>query len=774
MLFSSCITVVITAIQLYQKYNSGVSQVEDQVAQIETLSLPGLTGNLWNMYEKQVRLQLDELVRMPNVSYMEIRSRGEVIASAGHPTNDNAIARTSPIIYQRNNEAIPIGEFLVIATLDNVYDDIINTAFSVLIANGIKTGAVSLFIFFLFQYLITRHLIHISQHVKKISSTNYDQQITLERRFSNDELQLLVSSINAMKNKLLQEEVERVNAEKHIRSLSTAIEQSPVSVMITNPVGHIEYVNNTFEQVTGYNLSDVAGQTPRLLKSENTPPSRYQEMWQKISSGQSWQGELENCKKDGELYWENMNIAPVLDDSGSIAHYVAVKQDITEKKRQDKLILQQAYYDTLTKLPNRFLAMDRLSQSLKEAQRNNNKAAVLFLDLDHFKVINDSLGHEAGDDLLQQVAIRLGNSLRNEDTVGRLGGDEFIILIDGLTHAREVQFVADSILNSLSPPFIIGERDYVITASIGISVYPSDGETTSELLRNADTAMYESKKGGRNTYRFFSDKMNKKAARRLTLEEQLHGALERKELSVHYQPLVDIKKQQVVGAEALLRWHNQELGYVSPDEFIPIAEHTGLITSVGQYVLTTALNTTAKFRDRYNDEFSIAVNISPVQFRDPNLSTLISDTLQQQGLDGSALELEITEGVLLEENSNIGQSLSAIRALGVSLSMDDFGTGYSSLSYLQKYPFNTLKIDRSFVNDICNTKASDSLLLINAIVSMAHGMRLKVIAEGVETEEQLNIIIAQQCDLVQGYYFSRPLSEDQFIKYLDTYLLSHD
>jgi diguanylate cyclase (GGDEF)-like protein/PAS domain S-box-containing protein len=391
---------------------------------------------------------------------------------------------------------------------------------------------------------------------------------------------------------------ERKQAEEKIRTLFQAIEQSPVSVMITDTDADIEYVNSTFEQITGYQSAEVIGQNSRILKSGQTPHHVYQDMWQTISSGKAWQGEIINRKKNGELFWENSHIAPVHDESGTISHYLAVREDVTLRKHQEEKILHQAHFDALTDLPNRFLSLDRLSQLINEAQRDSELVAVLFLDLDDFKKINDTLGHDIGDKLLIEAAGRLQSETRNGDTVGRLGGDEFIILLGGLTDAGDASPIVENLLNRFRDSFRVDGRELVLTASIGIAIYPDDGDSPSELLRNADSAMYYSKDEGRNTYSYFTNEMNQNVSRRLALEEQMHGALDRGEFQLYYQPKIDLSSRNIIGVEALLRWQNSALGEVSPVEFISIAEQTGLIVPIGEFALTEALAMAALWQDK--------------------------------------------------------------------------------------------------------------------------------------------------------------------------------
>ena len=444
--------------------------------------------------------------------------------------------------------------------------------------------------------------------------------------------------------------------------------------------------------------------------------------------------------------------------------FVSIGRIIQKQVAAEEQIKYQAHYDNLTSLPNRFLALDRLSQMIGEAERNGTRIAVLFIDLDYFKKINDSFGHVNADQLLVEVAQRISQAVRAGDTVGRLGGDEFIVLGGGIANADEVRAIAENLIKCINETFTLEGKELILTASIGISVFPDDGRDRLELIRKADSAMYHSKESGRNTYFYFDDSMNFNASRQLALEEQINGALERGEFSVVYQQKVDLDNNRIIGAEALLRWHNRSLGEVRPDEFIPVAEQTGLIVSIGHFVLSEALQETRRWRDELLPDFRIAVNLSPRQFRDPGLVNSISRSLHESGVPSEDLELEITEGVLLNEYIHIDQALEDLHKLGVVIAMDDFGTGYSSLSYLRNYPFGVIKIDRSFIQDI--DRNSMSLKLNHAAIAMAHALNIRVVAEGVETRSQFSILQGLQCDVAQGYYFGRPIPAEQFTELL--------
>ncbi|MEJ2465972.1 MAG: EAL domain-containing protein [Candidatus Thiodiazotropha sp.] len=506
--------------------------------------------------------------------------------------------------------------------------------------------------------------------------------------------------------------------------------------------------------------------------TEEKDRKRSLEMLNDYINGRRDNFHIEFKMRHKEGHWMDLLSRAFLlrDAEGNAVRIVGTHVDISEKKRQEAHIIKQAHFDGLTGLPNRFLAMDRLAQLLKETARTTGKVAILFLDLDGFKRVNDTLGHDTGDRLLVQAAKRLQSAVRDGDSVCRLGGDEFVVLLRNLTELADAKTVANNLISQFRHPFSVDDRELVVTTSIGIAVYPSDGITPTELLRNADTAMYHSKEQGRNTFNFFTREMNLDVSRSLEVEEQLHGAQMRQELSVFYQPVIDLQSNQIVGAEALLRWNSPPLGIISPEEFIPIAEQTGMILGIGRYVMQQAINNAKHWWKMVDHEFQIAINLSPRQLRDETLVDYVVDLLQCNGLTAEALVLEVTEGVLMSGQKDIEQALARLNKAGIKLAMDDFGTGYSSLSYLRKYPFDILKVDRSFVSDITVDPADREL--VNAAVLMAHGLGLDVVAEGVETEDQLRQLHAMQCEYAQGYLFSQPITAEAFTHLLRDSLLS--
>ncbi len=553
---------------------------------------------------------------------------------------------------------------------------------------------------------------------------------------------------------------DRVRAEERLRKLSQAVEQSPVSVIITDLNGAIEYVNPKFEEVTGYRLEEVQGSNPRVLKSGHTASAEYRTLWETIKRGDIWRGEFLNRRKNGELFWEYASISPIRNAQGDVDHFLAVKEDITVRKEYEQRLLHQESYDALTELPNRMLAADRVGQAVVHARREGRRVGVVSLYLDNFKNINDSLGHGSGDEVLLQLARRLVAAMREGDTVARLGGDEFLIVLAELATPEDAERVLDKVRTVFERPFLVEDKSIYLTPSMGVTVAPDDSEDVHILLRNADAALHRAKELGRNMTQFFTPEMNERAIKRLELELQLRHAQERGELSLHYQPQVISGSGRVIGAEALLRWQHPSFGAVSPERFIPLAEETGLIVSMGRWVLETACREAVA----WPQPLRVSVNVSSRQFRDGDLVETVLQVLNDTGLAPERLELEVTESLLLQDMEGTAQILERLQLLGVRIALDDFGTGYSSLSYLKRFPFGVLKIDRSFVNDIIDDP--DDAALCEAIIQMAHVLNLKVIAEGVETAEQMEYLAARGVDLVQGYYYSRPLPAAEFLLYL--------
>ena len=753
------------------------------------------------------------------------------------------------------------------------------------------------------QRPISRPLIDLVQTVEAIAgASDYSIRAGL---LNHDEFGTLVSAFNGMLDQIekrdrelhqhrdhLEDEVtsrttELFTANAQLKLHAAALQAAANSILITDLNGTIVWTNPAFSVLSGYSAAEVLGQNPRLLNSGEHDKSFYAQMWATITAGDMWRGEIVNRRKDGSCYTEETTITPVSSRQSGITHFVAIKQDISERKRAERalreaeekyraifedavvgifqttpegrplsinrslaqmhgydspeqflaevsdvarelyvdphqreelkhmldengvvhgaelevyrrdrtkkwvlaniravrdtdgnIVLHEgtieditdrkvaeervqylAYYDALTGLPNRTLLQDRLAKALAAAPRRKEKVALLFLDLDRFKTINDSLGHSFGDLVLQEVAGRLKRWAREQDTVARVGGDEFLIVLTGVKDAGDGAVAAERIVKSLSAGFVVQGHSLGVSCSIGISLFPEHGADGETLINNADEAMYRAKEDGRNNIRFFTEEMNIQVAERLTLENSLRLALDREELFLVYQPQMGIATGRITGWEALLRWQHPDLGLVPPDKFISVAENSGLIIPIGEWVLRTACSQARKWHDAGLLAVPVAVNVSAVQFRQESFPELIRKVLDQTGLAPQYLELELTESLLLSNADVMFSVLYELKTMGLNLAIDDFGTGYSSLSYLKQFPVSKLKIDRSFIRDVAVNL--DDAAITAAIISMAQSLHLNVIAEGVENEAQMSFLRAHGCDEIQGYYFSKPLTPDE-------------
>ena len=556
----------------------------------------------------------------------------------------------------------------------------------------------------------------------------------------------------------------RKQAETQTKKLSSALEQTADSVIITDPSGKIEYVNPAFEEITGFTQSEAIGKWPNIIKSDLHDKNYYNKLWKGILKGEIFRDVFINRKKNGDIYYEEKTISPLKDKNGTITSFISTGKDITERMHTQERLHYLAYHDVLTGLANRSLFMDRLEHAISKQRDSDNILAVFFLDLDQFKNINDTLGHEVGDQLLRAISNQLQRYTRKGDTIARLGGDEFVILLEDIPTKEVIPPLAQKLIDAMSRPFMVKEHELFETVSIGISTYPSDGNNSNVLLKNADTAMYRAKDRGRNNYKFYSADMGEKASERLALETDLRHALERNEFSLHYQPQIDINTNKVIGTEALIRWNHPEKGMILPSLFIPILEETGMIVPIGEWVLKTACTQNKKWQKMNLLTVPVSVNLSSRQFHDKNLVKIVEDILTDSGLNSEYLDFEITESVLMQNVDETIDNMETLNAMGIKLSIDDFGTGYSSLSYLKHFNIDTLKIDRGFVRDI--TTNTDDASIVNTIVSMAHNMNLSVIAEGVETEEQAAFLKECSCDALQGYLYSKPVPESGIKKFI--------
>ncbi|EWH01634.1 EAL domain-containing protein [Halomonas sp. BC04] len=548
---------------------------------------------------------------------------------------------------------------------------------------------------------------------------------------------------------------ERIHAEQELQKLNQAIDQSVSSIVITDANGITEYVNPQFTRTTGYAPEEIKGKRIPLLEPGRLPRSQYRNLRRTLQQGKVWEGEVLNRRKDGEPYWELTSISPVRNRHGIITHFVGIQYDISERKQMEEQINHLAFYDSLTNLPNRSLLAQHFDKVASHALQRGKRVGLLSLDISRFHLLNDSLGHRVGDKVLQAVGQRLAECARQQDIVARYAGDEFVVILSDAPDSQGIAAIAQRMIDAVSRPLTIEGHDLRISMHAGISVLPRDGQDLASLLGNATTAQHLAAREGKNTYRFFTEDLNAAAQQRLTLEQDLRRALEDNALELHYQPKVDLATGEVVGMEALARWHHPSEGNISPMTFIPIAEDTGLIQPLGEWALRQACLQGRAWQLQGLGRLNMAVNLSTRQLQQVDLAALVDRVLAETGFPPELLELELTESAVMERPEETIRVLNELKALGVQLAVDDFGTGYSSLAYLRRFPFDTLKIDRSFITNI--TTSPDEASIAQTIIAMGRGLRLQVVAEGVETQAQAATLRRHCCDQLQGYLFSRPL-----------------
>ncbi|HHX3357158.1 TPA: EAL domain-containing protein [Legionella anisa] len=555
---------------------------------------------------------------------------------------------------------------------------------------------------------------------------------------------------------------QKLMEEDELRIRERAIEASTHGVAIldiSKPDLPIIYVNKAFERITGYSERQILGQNLAFLHGSKIEHVNQKRINLAIKELREETVELESYRRSGEVFWGEVSVAPVRDSFDNVRHYVCLLNDVTQRREMEQQLIQQATHDSLTELPNRVLLIDRVDQAILQAKKKGSILGFLFLDLDHFKMTNDTLGHSIGDRLLQAVSNRLLLATDDFDTVCRLGGDEFIVLLQDVATEVQAQQKAEEILTSLAKPFQIDQHNLKITGSIGISYYPKDGDDYESLMKSADLSMYHAKDNGRNTYRTYDKEMNMRVINRMQLDNALRDSLKRNEFHLVYQPFINLTTNKIIGFEALLRWHSHILGDVPPNEFISMAEENGLILDIGMWVLQEACSQLVRWHHQGYDQLTVAVNISGRQFRQTHLPEIIEKILLETGLPAKFLELELTESLLVDNVKHAVETMYELKDMGTKLVIDDFGTGYSSLSYLKQFPVDKLKIDRSFISELVNRE--NDAAITKAIINLGHSLNLEVLAEGVETELQRDFIMQHGCDYAQGYYFAMPQKAEE-------------
>ncbi|PZX07668.1 diguanylate cyclase/phosphodiesterase with PAS/PAC sensor(s) [Psychrobacillus insolitus] len=536
-------------------------------------------------------------------------------------------------------------------------------------------------------------------------------------------------------------------------------------IMITDENMQIILVNSAFEKLTGYTMEEVQGKNPRFLQSGKQDALFYNQMWQDLNNAGFWRSEIWNKRKSGEIYPEILTIKSIKESQGMILNYIGVFSDISRKKTVEKELEELTLLDTLTNITNRNSFSEQFNEILSNSKHNDDMHALLFIDLDRFKQINETFGNDIGDQLLIEVTNRINSLVKPTDLFARYGGDEFLFALTNIPHQKEAVQSSKDIIKVLNKPYMVDGSEIYITSSIGISIYPQDGLDTENLIHKADKAMYFAKQNGRNNYAFYFDDLKKDSARLLLLESELRKALQNKDFTMHYQPKVSIHTEQIIGVEALVRWTSDRLGIVSPGEFIPVAEDSGLIIPLSEIIIEKVCQDINSWRNKGIDQLLVSVNIAGLHFQQEDFIERISNILKKYNCSPEVFEMELTERTLMKDSSEIVNKLVRLKNMGFKISIDDFGTGYSSLSYLNRFPLNYLKIDGSFIQQM--TSLQEKQAVVDCIIMMAHRLHIKVVAEGVESKEQVELLKSMDCDFIQGYYFSKPLPSEELVYFLE-------
>jgi diguanylate cyclase (GGDEF)-like protein/PAS domain S-box-containing protein len=764
-LFSSAVTAVITAVELYLDYRQDMRGIDERVESIRKVYLPTLTESVWVAERTQIQNQLNGLLNLGDIEYLAIEADGKTQWSAGKRISSRRLETSLPLTRLHRGQNISIGELHVVASVDNVLSRLWSKLIVMLVSNAIKTFLVTAFVLLIFQAMVGQHLEHISAYLRRFAR-NVSAEATLQLhrpatgRWRPDALDHVTNSVNQMREEILRFSAELKATNERLESI---IQTSPLAIFTRDMNDLVTSWNPAAEKMFGWSAAEAIGHPVPYVPREKLP--EYGGLALKVKSGESInQRELLRQRRDGSPIHISLSIAPLRSADGELSGYLSIVADITERKAAEKRIEFLAYHDALTGLPNRLLLQDRFEQAKAYASRADTKVALLFIDLDNFKSINDTLGHDAGDALLKQIATRLSGCVRETDTISRQGGDEFLILLPDLIHVDDTAPVLVKVMERMQMPIQAQGHEISTSISMGVTVYPDDGASFEVLLKKADMAMYKAKDDGRNTYRFFDEAMNVEAVEHLFIRNGLRRALDRSEFVLHYQPQIDLTSNTVIGVEALIRWNHPELGMVSPARFIPVSEESGLIVQIGDWVLREACRQAVAWQRAGLPEICMAVNLSAVQFKRGNVEQSVIHALEDSGFNPVMLELELTESILIQNVEIVLESVKRLKLLGVKLSIDDFGTGYSSLSYLKRFDIDKLKIDQSFVRDLATDP--DDAAIVRAIIQMARSLNLRTIAEGVETVEMLHQLRVFQCDEAQGYHFARPMPADEFAGYL--------
>lgn len=754
-----------TTVGVVHERNKALHIAHTEVNTVVTNNLDAIALALWSYDDAAFSTLLRGMSKISSIARLELSDNTKIVADVSNPAAGNKADRVWSITIVAPDGKTAIGSLKITESYTEIYQRIDQMVEMLVVTELFKIIGLAIILFVIVYRKVARHLHDLAMNVVAIDPGNLNARVSLNRRHTStyrDELDILVESFNHFL-------ADRKKAAEQLLIAATAFE-SQEAMMVTDTNGIVLRINKAFAETTGYSPEEIVGQTPRLLRSGRHDEAFYRQMWESINFTGAWQGEIWDRHKSGMLYLKWLTISAVRNAEGCITHYIGTHYDLTERKKAEERINALAFYDQLTNLPNRILLVEHLNRSMAASLRSGSHGALLFIDLDNFKTLNDTQGHEMGDLLLKQVADRLKQCVRGEDTVARQGGDEFVVLLSDLgtgepEAASTAESIAEKILEQLNLPYQIGHFSHHSTASIGVTLFSGNQSSVDDLMKQADLAMYRAKGAGRNIVRFFDPAMEAIVKVRAELEDDLRQAIDKKQFLLHYQPQV-VDDGRITGAEVLVRWQHPLRGMISPADFIPLAEDTDLILPLGQWVLETACRKLALWSTRPETAaLNIAVNVSAKQFRQPGFVDQVLAAVKQSSADPRRLKLELTESLLVDNIEEIIEKMHRLKAKGIGFSLDDFGTGYSSLSYLKRLPLDQLKIDQSFVRDVLSDP--NDAAIAKTIVTLGQSLGLAVIAEGVETQAQRDFLANAGCYAYQGYFFSKPLPEELFEQFLD-------
>lgn len=765
LLASMAVFVLASTLGVMHERNKALAASHQEARAAISSNLGAIALALWNYDEAAFSTLLHGMIKAPAIARLELSDNDKVVADIRDPETGNDTDRVWSVPIIAPDGKTPIGTLRISESNAEVNRQIDRMVRTLIATELFKIASLAFILFIIVYRKIARHLHSLSVDVVALDPGDLDKRVAIKRPKSNthcDELDSLVESINRFL-------ADRKKSSEQLQIAAAAFEAQE-GMLVTDANGIVLRINQAFTATTGYSAEDIVGKTPRILQSGRHDATFYRQMRESIARTGSWQGEIWDRHKSGEVCPKWLNISAVRNAEGQVTHYIGTHYDLSERKRAEEKINTLAFYDQLTELPNRALLVEHLNRAMATSLRNNSYGALLLIDLDNFKTLNDTQGHEMGDQLLKQVAGRLKNCVRAEDTVARQGGDEFVVLLPELgLREREVaskaESIAEKILAELNLVYQVGHLHHHSTASIGVTLFKGNGASVDDLMKQADLAMYRAKAAGRNIVRFFDPDMEAIVKVRAEMEDDLRQAIARQQFILHYQPQV-LDDGRITGAEALIRWQHPVRGMVSPAEFIPLAEESNLILPLGKWVLETACDKLAAWSAQPDmAAMIIAVNVSAKQFRQRDFVEQVLTVVEQSGADPHRLKLELTESLLVDNIEETVDKMHRLKAKGIGFSLDDFGTGYSSLSYLKRLPLDQLKIDQSFVREVLSDP--NDAAIARTVVALGQSLGLGVIAEGVETEAQRDFLAASGCHAYQGYLFSRPLPETSFEQFVE-------